>query len=81
MAVKRFQNLLKTRNFGFIIGFLFSVFFCLTGFSSGLFGDLEAKLLDTYFRLKALVHEMLSKKAYGKRMQMMPSLLISLFLV
>jgi len=54
MAVKRFQNLLKTRNFGFIIGFLFSVFFCLTGFSSGLFGDLEAKLLDTYFSVKSL---------------------------
>lgn len=52
MAVKKYQWLFKTRNFGLIIGLVFSVLFCLIGFSSSLFGDLEAKLLDTYFSFK-----------------------------
>lgn len=52
MAAKKYQWLFKTRNFGLIIGLVFSVLFCLIGFSSGLFGNLEAKLLDTYFSFK-----------------------------
>lgn len=52
MAEKKYRGLFKTRNFGLIIGLIFSVFFCLTGFFTGLFGDLESKLLDTYFSFK-----------------------------
>jgi adenylate cyclase len=54
MAARKYQWLFKTRNFGLIIGFFVSVFFCLTGFSSGLFGNLESKLLDSYFYFKAI---------------------------
>lgn len=54
MAAKKYQWLFKTRNFGLLIGLVFSVFFCLIGFSSGLFGNLESKLLDTYFSFKDL---------------------------
>lgn len=54
MAARKYQWLFKTRNFGLVIGFFVSVFFCLTGFSSGLFGNLESKLLDSYFYFKAL---------------------------
>ena len=54
MAEKKYQWLFKTKNFGLIIGLAFSVFFCLTGFFTGLFGDLEAKLLDTYFSFKSV---------------------------
>ncbi len=50
--MKKYQWLFRTRNFGLIIGFAFSVFFSLIGFSSGLFGNLESKLLDTYFSFK-----------------------------
>ena len=52
MAARKYQWLFKTRNFGLLIGLFVSVFFCLTGFSSGLFGNLESKLLDTYFAFK-----------------------------
>ena len=54
MAAGKYQWLFKTRNFGLLIGFLFSVFFCVVGFSSGLFGNLESRLLDTYFSFKNL---------------------------
>jgi len=46
---------LKTKNFGLVIGFVFSVFFCLAGLFSGLFGNLESKILDTYFSFKGIV--------------------------
>jgi adenylate cyclase len=62
MAARKYQWLFKTRNFGLVIGFFVSVFFCLTGFSSGLFGNLESKLLDSYFYFKALA----SKEAVQK---------------
>lgn len=52
MAGKNVRGLLKTRNFGFVIGILFSAFFSLIGFSTGLFGDIEARLLDTFFSFK-----------------------------
>jgi adenylate cyclase len=52
MAEKKKLWILKTRNFGLLIGLFFSAFFCLAGFFSGLFGDLESKLLDTYFSFK-----------------------------
>jgi adenylate cyclase len=54
MAAKKYHWLFKTRNFGLIIGFAVSVFFCLVGFSSGLFGNLESKLLDSYFFFKSI---------------------------
>jgi len=46
---------LKTRNFGLAIGFFFSVFFCLAGLFSGLFVNLESKIIDTYFSFKGVV--------------------------
>lgn len=52
MAGRNVKVVLKTRNFGFVIGFLFSAFFSVTGFSTGLFGDIEARLLDTFFSFK-----------------------------
>ncbi len=52
MAAKKYQWLFKTRNFGLIIGLVFSVFFCVIGFYSGFFNNLESKLLDTYFSFK-----------------------------
>jgi len=52
MAARKYQWLFKTRNFGLIIGFLFSALFCFIGFSSGIFSNLELKLLDTYFSFK-----------------------------
>ena len=54
MAAKKYHWLFKTRNFGLIIGLAVSVFFCLVGFSSGLFGNLESKLLDSYFFFKSI---------------------------
>jgi adenylate cyclase len=52
MAARKYQWLLKTRNFGLMIGLFFSVFFSVIGFSSGLFTNLESRLLDTYFSFK-----------------------------
>lgn len=54
MAGKKYQWLFKTRNFGLIIGLVFSVFFSLIGISSGFFRSLESKLLDTFFSVKGL---------------------------
>ena len=54
MAARKYQWLFKTRNFGLIIGFIFSVFFSIVGFSSGIFSNLELRLLDTYFSFKNL---------------------------
>lgn len=52
MAARKYQWLLKTRNFGLLIGLFFSIFFCVIGFSSGLFANFESRLLDTYFSFK-----------------------------
>jgi adenylate cyclase len=52
MAARKYQWLLKTKYFGLLIGLFFSVFFCLMGFSSGLFTNFESRLLDTYFTFK-----------------------------
>ncbi len=52
MAGENVRSLLKTRNFGFVIGILYSAFFSLVGFSTGLFGNIEARLLDTFFSFK-----------------------------
>ncbi len=54
MAAGKYQWVFKTKNFGLIIGFVISLFFCIVGFSTGLFGNLESKLLDTYFSFKNL---------------------------
>lgn len=52
MAIKKFPQLFKTRNFGLVIGFLFALFFSLIGFTSTFFSSLESRLLDTYFAFK-----------------------------
>ena len=50
--MKRIHWLLKTRNFGLVIGLLFSVLFSLIGFSTIFFSNLESRILDTYFTFK-----------------------------
>ncbi len=46
------KRLFKTRNFGLLIGLAVSVIACVAGFSWGLLGNVEAKLLDSYFSIK-----------------------------
>lgn len=50
--MNRFRTLLKTRNFGLVIGLAFSLIFSLIGFSTLFFDSLEGRLLDTYFAFK-----------------------------
>jgi len=52
MAAKKKSVLLKTRNFGLIIGLACSALFCWAGFFTGLFGRVETGLFDTYLTLK-----------------------------
>ncbi|HPX47167.1 MAG TPA: CHASE2 domain-containing protein, partial [Treponemataceae bacterium] len=52
MSRNKHPALLKTKNFGLIIGGLFSVLFSLTGMYSGLYSNLESRLLDSYFSFK-----------------------------
>ncbi len=52
MTTRKFPRLFKTRNFGLVIGFLFALIFSLIGFSTTFFGNLESRLLDTYFAFK-----------------------------
>ena len=66
MAARKYQWLLRTRNFGLIIGLAFSAFFCLIGFSSGLYGNLESKLLDTYFSVKNIDQKRAIQKGVWK---------------
>jgi adenylate cyclase len=66
MAARKYHWLLKTRNFGLLIGLVFSVFFCLFGFSSGLFRILESRLLETYFSLKSPVTKVAVQKGAWK---------------
>lgn len=54
MGTRQNNRIFKTRNFGLLIGLAVSALVCLAGFSWGLFGNLEAKLLDSYFYLKSL---------------------------
>lgn len=57
MSSKRHPALFKTRNFGLIIGALFSVFFSFGVISSGLFSNLESRLLDSYFSFKDITEK------------------------
>ncbi len=52
MDLKKYRWLFKTKVFGLIIGFVFAVVFCLLGFATTVFGNLESKLLDAYFSIK-----------------------------
>jgi hypothetical protein len=63
MAERKKPWIFRTRNFGLLIGLFFSAFFCLTGFFSAIFGNLESRLLDTYFSFKNVA----SKKRRAER--------------
>lgn len=54
MARKKTHRIFKTRNFGLILGLVFSVLFTVAGFSWKIFGSVEGKLLDSYFFIKHL---------------------------
>ena len=62
MSTSKKHCIWKTRNFGLVLGAFFSIFFCLTGFFTGLFNTSENRLLDTYFSIKNLS----TKKAIQK---------------
>ncbi|HKL84748.1 MAG TPA: adenylate/guanylate cyclase domain-containing protein [Treponemataceae bacterium] len=52
MPVKKYRRLLKTRNFGLCIGLIYALLFCLLGFTTGFFSDMETKILDSFFTVK-----------------------------
>ena len=64
--MNRFRTLLKTRNFGLVIGLAFSLIFSLIGFSTLFFDSLEGRLLDTYFAFKNFDTGRAVQKVCGK---------------
>lgn len=60
------KRIFKTRNFGLLIGLAVSVIVCVAGFSWGLLGNVEAKLLDSYFSLKLLSEKNAIQKGVWK---------------
>lgn len=66
MGSRQNKRIFKTRNFGLLIGLAVSVIVCLSGYSWGLFGDLESKTLDSYFYLKSLSTKQAIQKGVWK---------------